>query len=252
MAARPAAGAPVHVFIRCWNRPSHLWASLDSLYRNTTTPCRFVLIDNASDDPEALRVIEGFARRGMFGAVHRMPRNDPGNQQEVYALHRAALGPFLVLADADVIVDAATPDWLDRMLRVMRARPRLGLLGAAIDPSDFVSMERARALAPEAPDAVLERLVKANSAERRQPPLDSRAEIINPYPPAGRLLLARTEALDRTGALIGARRLCAAVEAEGFEVGITPQVVHRHLSLLNLFDYPDYDFAQLHRYLGGR
>ena len=49
--------APVHVFIRCRNRPSHLWATLDSLHRNTRTPCRFVLIDNASDDPETLRVI---------------------------------------------------------------------------------------------------------------------------------------------------------------------------------------------------
>ena len=92
-------------------------------------------------------------------------------------------------------------------------------------------------------------LVKDRCPERRQPAAGT-AEVINPYPPAGRLLLARTQVLDVTGALIGNRRLCAAVEAAGFEVGIAPSVVHRHLSLLNLFDYPGYDYAQLHHYLG--
>ena len=254
MRPRPGAApdmpaAPVSVFIRCWNRPSHLWATLDSFYRNTTTPCRFILIDNASDDPETLRVIEGFRRRGMFEAVFHMPANDPGNQQQIFDQLRPSLGPYLVLADADLTIEAGEPDWLARMLRVMSERPALALLGAALDTSDFVSMEEARRVRPGQPDAALAHIIKANSAERRQPE-NLRGELINPYPPAGRLLLARTEALDRCGALIGARRLCAAVEAAGYEVGITPRVVHRHLSLLNLFDYPDYDYLQLEHYLG--
>lgn len=241
--------APVHVFIRCRNRPSHLWATLDAFHRNTRTPCRFVLIDNASDDPETLRVIEGFRRRGMFAAVYRMPANDPANQQRVFDEVRPQLGPYLVLLDADVTVEPGEPDWLAHMLEVIAARPKLALLGAALDLSDFIPLDTARRIAPELDDAALAEIIKARSAERRQPAVMT-GDLINPYPPAGRLLLARTEALDRCGAIIGARRLCAAVEAAGYEVGITPRVVHRHLSLLNLYDYPDYDYGELQRYLG--
>jgi len=99
------------------------------------------------------------------------------------------------------------------------------------------------------PEDVLMSLIKANSPERAQPDAHG-ADIINPYKPAGRLLLARTETLDKTGALIGNKKLCEAVNNAGYDVGITPKVEHRHLSLLNLFDYPEYDYGQLQRYLG--
>lgn len=242
-------GGPVYVMLRSWNRPLHVWASLDAFYRATTTPCRFVLLDNASTDPQVAPVLDAFERRGMFHAVHRMPTNDPANQEDLFARYRSEMGAFVVLADADVVVAPTDPDWLARMLAIMRRRPALGLLGSALDLSDFVSMERARTVAPHLPESVLRELVKARSPERRQPPIGG-AEVINPYPPAGRLLLARTAALDAAGAVVDNRRLCAAVEAAGYEVGIASAVVHRHLSLLNLYDYPEYDYTKLYSYLG--
>ncbi len=240
---------PIYVFIKSWNRPLHLWASLDSFYRNTRIPCRFVLIDNASDDPMVDQIIASFSRRGMFHAVHKMPENIPENQQVIYAQHRADMGAYMALVDADVTVDDGQPDWLSRMLNVMQVRPTLGLLGTAVDLSDFIPPVQARQIAPGMPEDVLMSLIKANSPERAQPDAHG-ADIINPYKPAGRLLLARTETLDKTGALIGNKKLCEAVNNAGYDVGITPKVEHRHLSLLNLFDYPEYDYGQLQRYLG--
>jgi hypothetical protein len=50
---------------------------------------------------------------------------------------------------------------------------------------------------------------------------------------------------------VGNRRLCEAVRDVGYRVGIATRARHRHLSLLNFFDYPDYDFADVRRYLRG-
>ncbi|PLK26697.1 glycosyltransferase family 2 protein [Novosphingobium sp. TH158] len=248
---RPEAAPdiPITILVRSWNRPLHLWASLDSLWRESSASCRFILIDNASSDPLTHKVIDAFERRGMFVAVYRMSENQSDNQQVIYDRHRAEFGPYVVLADADVILCPSSGDWVRRMRRIMAARPSLALLGSVVDPVDFVTLEQARALEPDLPEPVLRELIKANSAERRQP-RRMLASVINPYPPAGRLLMARTAVLDQTGAIIGARRLCEAIETTGHDVGITPRVVHRHLSLLNLFDYPAYDYDQLYQYLG--
>ncbi|NRD89681.1 hypothetical protein C8024_09785 [Sphingopyxis sp. BSNA05] len=211
---RPSPSAsPIYVFIKSWNRPLHLWASLDSFYRNTKSPCRFVLIDNASDDPVVDQIIASFSRRGMFHAVHKMPENIPENQEMIYAQHRADMGDYMVLADGDVTIDDGQPDWLSRMLNVMQVRPTLGLLGTSIDLSDFISPVQARQIAPGMPEDVLMALIKAKSPERAQPDAHG-MDIINPYKPAGRLLLARTETLDKTGALIGNNKLCEAVKMQ--------------------------------------
>jgi hypothetical protein len=80
----------------------------------------------------------------------------------------------------------------------------------------------------------------------------SAAEQIDPIPPAGRLLMMRTELFDSIGLPTGNLALCEAVRAAGYRTSIANDVRHRHLSLLNLFDYPDYDVKQLRRYLTGR
>lgn len=60
---------PITVLIQSRNRPLYLWACLDSLFTYTQRPARFILVDNASDDPAVLEVVRGFERRGMFAAV---------------------------------------------------------------------------------------------------------------------------------------------------------------------------------------
>ncbi len=119
-----------------------------------------------------------------------------------------------------------------------------------MDGSDFIDREQARRLALGLTDYELDQLVKARSPERNIP--HSEDEIITPFNPPGRLMLLRNEALDQIGLRIGNTALCQAAREAGFQVGIAPAVRHRHLSLLNLFDYPEYDFAQLKDYLQGK
>jgi GT2 family glycosyltransferase len=236
----------IHVFVKTWNRPLHLWACLDSFYRLTRHPCRFVVIDNASTDPQTHDVIRGFERRDMFTAVHLMDRNARTNQDAVYAQYRAAVGDYVVLVDGDVVVEDVTPCWLGRMVDVADRHPRLAMLGSYLDTSDFVDLARARRLAPQLSDEALTFLVKADSPERRLPPPE--AEIIRPFNPPGRFVLLRTAAVDALGLRSGGVRFWQAALAAGWDVGIATAVRHRHLSLCNLFDYPDYDVGERNRY----
>jgi GT2 family glycosyltransferase len=252
--AAPASHTPValdvgtvYVIIRSWNRPLHLWACLDSLYRGTQSACRFVFLDNGSTDPLVRQVVSGFERRGMFAAVHFMERNHASNQRMIVERVRPDMGRYCVLVDADVVVEKTEPDWLQRMVSIMEGDPRLGALGSMIDASDFIDPKRAREVAPELSEDLIDQLIKARSPERRLPV--STAERMDPIPPAGRLLMMRTELLDAVGLPTGNLALCEAVRAAGYGTGIANGVRHRHLSLLNLFDYPDYDVKQLRQYL---
>jgi GT2 family glycosyltransferase len=240
----------VHVIIRSRNRPLYLWACLDSLYRGTQTACRFVFLDNGSTDAQVRSIVSGFERRGMFAAVHFMERNHAANQRMIVEQYRPAMGRYCVLVDADIVVEHTDPDWLQRMVAIMERDPRLGALGSMVDASDFIDPERARQVAPELPDDLIDQLIKARSPERRLPV--STAEHMDPIPPAGRLLMLRTELFDSVGLPTGNLALCEAVRAAGYRTGIANGVRHRHLSLLNLFDYPDYDVKQLRRYLAER
>lgn len=240
---------PVYVFIRTWNRPLYLWACLDSLYRQTRFPCRFVLMDNHSSDPLVAQVIAGFQRRGMFHAVHMMDHNHGANQTMLFFKYRREMGRYFVLLDGDITIEPSEPDWLACLIQRAETRPHLAILGSMIDRTDFVDPQAARRLAPNLPEDDRDRLIKTRSPERRPSP--EHDEVIDPYTPPGRLLLLRTTAIDAIGLRIGNMTLCQAAREAGYQVGVATDVRHRHLSLLNIYDYPDYDFAQLSRYLQG-
>jgi GT2 family glycosyltransferase len=237
----------VYVFLRSHNRPLYLWACLDSLYRNTKTDCRFVLIDNASADPQVKEVIRGFERRGMFHAIHCMDTNEGANQQRVFDLYREEAGKYFFTCDTDIIIESSPYCWIATMIDIAERNPGIALLGSYIDTGDFVDVGKARSLAPQLNLSQLSELIKLKSPERNIPA--KTAEIIYPFRPAGRLLLARKEMIEQTGLYANNKDLCSAFEKAGFKYGITTRVVHRHLSLLNIYDYPGYDYDQLHSYL---
>jgi GT2 family glycosyltransferase len=237
----------VYVFLRSHNRPLYLWACLDSLYRNTKTRCRFVLIDNASADPQVKEVIRGFERRGMFHAIHYMETNEGANQQRIFDLYCKEVGKYFFTCDTDIIIEPSPGCWIATMIDIAERNPGLSLLGSYIDASDFVPVEKARSLEPQLSLSQVSELIKQKSPERNIP--GRTAEIINPFRPAGRLLLARKETIEQTGLYANNKDLCSAFENAGFKYGITTRVVHRHLSLLNIYDYPGYDYDELHSYL---
>lgn len=247
-ASAGAAGiGPVYLFVRSYNRSKYLWPCLDSLFRCTKFPCRVVFVDNASTDPAVSDIVSGFERRGLFHAVHFMDQNLPSNQNMVFLRHRNSLGRYFVLIDSDIIIEPGDPCWLTRLVGLAERRPDLGVIGSAVDREDFVDGNVAGRLHPEMSQAEIHDLVKAHSPERQLP--QSRQEIIRPFYPPGRLLLLRTDIFRDTGPPIGNANICRAANAAGFGNGIATQVRHRHLSLLNVFDYPSYDYAELRNYL---
>jgi hypothetical protein len=228
------------VIILSRNRPFYLWACLDSLYRYTCHPARFVLVDNQSDDPGVAEVIAGFERRGMFHAVERHETNSSKRVADAIVRYREPGARYLALVESDVAVFDTEPCWLSRMIALMDSDPKLGMLGSYVDTRDFVDGARAREIAPGVEASRLDRLIKANSSERSLPPEPPREPVIDPFNPPGRLAVVRTELIDLVP--FGVDSLVhRMVRISGFRSGIATGVRHRHLSLLNIFDYPDYD-----------
>jgi len=227
------------IFILSWERPLYLWACLDSLRRTTRTPCRFVLLDNASTDPMVNRVIESFEGRDLFHRVHRRKDNSPHALMEAVEQHKAELGDYFGFVENDVVVLPSQPSWLEEFQARTAADPQLAMLGSLIDKSDFIDPEWAARRFPGLPEKQLEFLTKSKSTERTladhydEPLID----VINP---PGRLMFLKTEAILRTG-LLPDFRLSQAMKALGYRYAIATRVRHRHLSLANAFDYPEYD-----------
>jgi hypothetical protein len=232
---------PITVLISCRNRPLYLWASLDSLYRYTRYPHRFVLLDMASDDPLVGEVIKGFERRGMFSEVIRAPRNDPRELWKTIWSLVAGSGTCFGYTEGDVIVEGSDPCWLGAFVELMEQNQKLAMVGPAIDKQDFVSWECARTTEPDLDNEHLAALIKLHSPERDQDiGSASQGGLAYPHNPPGRLLLLRCTALAQVGAGTDATLNHKFREA-GYDTGIARAVRHRHLSLLNLFDYPDYN-----------
>jgi hypothetical protein len=76
------------------------------------------------------------------------------------------------------------------------------------------------------------------------------AGIIHPHNPPGRLLLVRNSALREVGPGTDGQ-LHNKFLAAGYETGIATAVRHRHLSLLNIFDYPEHDTNARDRFMAG-
>jgi hypothetical protein len=232
---------PVYVFIVSWERPIYLWLCLDSLYRHTQHPRRFVLVDNASTDPLVHQVIESFERRELFHAVHRMSTNSPANMNSVLRRYLPDLGRYVGYVESDTVV-LPTPSgcWLRELLTLCEANPDLAMLGSYCDVDDFVAVDVARRLHPELSERELIGLVHGNSPERTlsaEPPAE---QIVSPFNPPGRLVLFRAAAIAKNGFQTDYAKHCDLV-ASGWQTGISTAVRHRHLSLLHVFDEPSYD-----------
>lgn len=233
---------PITVFVLSWERPLYLWVTLDSLYRHTRHPVRFILCDNHSQDPLVRQVVRGFERRGLFYAVELFPENLLGNFQRAVEKYGAILGDYFGVVEADVEVLPGEPCWLTTMVSIMDRHPKLQFLGSLVDHADFVSVEDARRLAPGLDDEQLLALVKAFSPEKEFVQGAPGQELETAYKPPGRLNLYRTAVLPKIP-LMADGPFSDAVRAMGDEVGVALKVRHRHLSLLNLYDYPEYDMA---------
>lgn len=227
------------VFILSWERPLYLWACLDSLRTQTKSPCRFVLLDNNSQDPLVHRVIESFEARDLFHRVHRRKENSPHALMEAIHEHQTEIGEHFGFVENDVVVLPSRPSWLEEFQRLTAADSKLAMLGSLIDRSDFIDPAWAAQRFKGLPEKQLEFLTKSKSAERALADHYDQ-DLIDIINPPGRLMFVRTEAVLRTG-LLPDYRLSLAMKELGYKCAIATRVRHRHLSLANAFDYPEYD-----------
>lgn len=227
------------MFILSWERPIYLWVTLDSLFRHTRHPAKFIMIDNGSTDPLVRKVIRGFERRAMLSEVIYAPENKPSTFPEVVAARLSELPEFFAFVEGDVEVLRSKPDWLTEMVSLMQEHPDLAYLGSLIDPQDFVPLGHCHTLGPAMEENRLRALIKAHSPERSYP--QEQLERVNfDLQPPGRLCLYRTAALAKVP-IQPDGQFTVQVRAHGMKAGIATRVRHRHLSLLHLFDEQDYD-----------
>jgi hypothetical protein len=237
----------IYVFLVSWNRPQYLWCCLDSFYRHTRRPSKFVIADNGSTDPGVRDVIQAFVRRDLFHAVHLYEDNDPNRFYLLLDQYRQQLGEYFVWAETDVVVSGGDC-WLAQFESLMNSRPKCAMLGSLIEPGDFVSIETAKRLFPDLDEAAVRHIAKADSPERLLD-ADYDEPVIDPFNPPGRLQICRTEPMSN---LRGSdSELYEAVKKRGYTAGIATQVRHRHLSLLHAFDYVDYDVLARDRFVYG-
>ncbi len=227
------------VFILSWERPLYLWACLDSLRRTTKTPCRFVLLDNASSDPLVHKIIASFEARDFFHRVYRRSVNSPFALTEALHEHRTEVGEYFAFVESDVMVLPSEPSWLEEFQALTEADPQLAMLGSLIDKTDFIDRTWAARRFPQLTGKQLEFLTKSESIERTL--ADEYTErSIDVMNPPGRLLYLKTEAFAKTGDLPDLL-LSKTLKTLGYRYAIATRVRHRHLSLSNVFDYPEYE-----------
>jgi hypothetical protein len=227
------------IFILSWNRPIYLWACLDSFYRATRSPCRFVIADNASSDPLNRHVIEGFRRRGMFHAVHLCEENDPFRFKWLIERYWNDIGDSFVFVESDTAVVDPGRCWL-KIMREHLAPGHVAAIGSRVEQGDFVDRQAARVLEPQMPPEELDFLIKTNAPMRKYEHTD--APLVEPHNPPLRLLMMKKSAY--AGIEFGDdTSMYRQLRAQGWHCPISTEVAHRHLSLLNIYDYPDYSRA---------
>jgi GT2 family glycosyltransferase len=233
------------LFVLSWNRPIYLWVCLDSLFRHTKTPCRVVLADNNSSDPHVDRVIEGFERRRMFHAVHRCRDNDPRRFERLIEMYWDQIGDYFVLIEGDIEILPTGDCWLEKLVGYMDADECLGSIGSRVYQDDFVDEADARRLMPELGQPDLDFLIKSNAPMRRYQ--STTETLIAPHNPPLRLLMLRKKVYQQVG--FGRDvDIHRRITELGFKSMISTEVVHRHLSLLNIYDYWDYSRAARDRF----
>jgi GT2 family glycosyltransferase len=234
-----------------------LWACLDALVRHTRTPARFVLVDNWHPDRQVDAVIDAFRKRGLLEEVHRFETNTVDNIRSVYEALLPTAGAEHVYLESDVCVQPPPGQcWLGEMLRIHRADPQIGMLGSLVDTGDFVDESVYQAMRQR--DGADPRfLAKMDSPERgfmTDPawaqqgrdsfPVEPPCPITNP---PGRLLMLQTSAMRDIG-LVPDADIALAYRLRGYRPAVTARVQHRHLSLLNIFDYDDYSGTDRDRF----
>ena len=198
-----------------------------------------MLIDNNSTNPLVDSIIDGFVRRNMFYEVLRMKNNNRSNFINVMKDYESKINNYFFFVESDV--EILTDGW-DEIMMGYFVGNNYGFLGSAVDQTDYIDLSTVDL--NEGDNAFL---VKANSKEKDRP-YDGIG--ILPIIPPGRLTIWKSDLFYShineniySDGIFG-----KIVIAEGYKVGVVKEVKHRHLSLMNYYDCPNYTSVQRHNY----
>ncbi|MFQ5791039.1 MAG: glycosyltransferase family 2 protein [Acidobacteriota bacterium] len=117
------------VLIVNYNAELHLKNCLHSLYQNTSfRPLEVVVVDNASTDGSVEMLRRDFPQVEVIASPENVGFSAANNQ----AMRRAR-GDYFLLLNNDALV---RPGAVDTMLRIMKARPEVGVVGPLLRNED--------------------------------------------------------------------------------------------------------------------
>ena len=231
------------LFVLSWERPIFLWATLDSIYRNTRRDLNIILIDNGSRNPDVHDIINGFSRRDMFAEIRKYGENRPDRMGLVYQQYQDHLGPYFFFCENDVVVPERMC-WASEYEKIWKQVSDIGMIGSFCDKSDFIDPQFIRRKEPGLSDAQVQFYSKSESPERRVVlPVDTNIWPHEAPNPPGRLLLLSKEAIHQVGVHPDAV-LALKMKEKGFRSIICTSFVHRHLSLMNWYDVKDRTYGE--------
>lgn len=221
-------------------RPIYTYMTLDALHRNTRTPFCLTVVHHRTEPTENDAILRAFQRRGVIDRI--VEQSGPALDWEacVKAV-REGLEPgdkYHFFIEDDVVIEPSDTCWMSQMVQALDQEPKLALVGSAIDKRDFIDPEALEAELGRALTAEERSAIKANSPERNQV-IEPGQTFFQGHTVAGRFVGVRLEAITDDSPLIDAR-LDRALRDRGWITGILPSVRHRHMSLLNYYDYPVY------------
>jgi GT2 family glycosyltransferase len=183
------------VLIVSYNAEDHLKNCLQSLYRNTShRPLEVIVVDNASSDGSLTMLAREFPEVRAIASPDNIGFSGGNN-----LAMREAKGALLLLLNNDALV---TPGAVDTMLRIMRERPEVGVLGPLLrngDDSVQISYGSMISFHAEAMQKFLsKRYERGNRFFRRYVENRSRREA---YPDwvSGACIMLRAELLGKVG-----------------------------------------------------
>ena len=125
---RPASVPLVSIIIPTRNGQALVRQCLDSLRQTSYPRYEVILVDNGSDDPEALVF---FAEREKSGQIRVFRDNSPFNFSAInnHGIRQAAQGEFILMMNNDI--EITHPEWLDEMVGPAM-EPGVGCVGARL------------------------------------------------------------------------------------------------------------------------
>lgn len=122
------------IVIAVWNKKELTRNCIESIARNTHSPYRLIIIDNASDEP-AKSYLEGLKNDSRLEVTLIRNQENLGNTLAVNQGLRASGASFVCNLDNDIIV---TRGWLDEMIAVAQKREDIGLVIPSPDQKRLV------------------------------------------------------------------------------------------------------------------